>query len=338
MDFGDSSGMDAFGGYGGDLGVSTPSSGAFDYFGTNYGGEGFGSLGGTFGVDNFGDGGMSLAQWATPGYKSAEVLGQDIDQSFAPDSNMYGPDTSSNALGGLSDDSSGFGKKAANVAMKTFMAALSAKNPALGFALQAALAGRSGRGGEMVGGRAGSMIGGGIAGPVGGYVGGQIGAAAGRGLDGRDQATGAGSAAVAGGFANPNTQGIGLGDIASLYAATRTNTTPFANTSSVNAGRDMSSIYGPTSQYATELRRQLERRDAASGRRSQYGPREVELMTKLSELEARQRNADSQTNLAERNQSYKEQVEAENRKRQRDAAMIRFLQGSGIATDIAGLF
>lgn len=36
--------------------------------------------------------------------------------------------------------------------------------------------------------------------------------------------------------------------------------------------------------YEQALRKQLERRDAAAGRRSQYGPREVELQAKLAEL------------------------------------------------------
>ena len=39
--------------------------------------------------------------------------------------------------------------------------------------------------------------------------------------------------------------------------------------------------------YELALRKQLERRDAASGRRSQYGPREVELQAKLAELMSR---------------------------------------------------
>jgi hypothetical protein len=44
----------------------------------------------------------------------------------------------------------------------------------------------------------------------------------------------------------------------------------------------LSSMFGPNSAYATQLRQQLNRRDAAAGRRSQYGPREVELQAKLA--------------------------------------------------------
>jgi hypothetical protein len=44
----------------------------------------------------------------------------------------------------------------------------------------------------------------------------------------------------------------------------------------------MQGLYGQNSPYATALRQQLERRDAAAGRRSQYGPREVELQAALA--------------------------------------------------------
>lgn len=44
----------------------------------------------------------------------------------------------------------------------------------------------------------------------------------------------------------------------------------------------LNSLYSPNSPYAQVMRQQLDRRDAASGRRSQYGPREVELQAKLA--------------------------------------------------------
>lgn len=43
-------------------------------------------------------------------------------------------------------------------------------------------------------------------------------------------------------------------------------------------------LYGQNSPYAQTLRQQLERKDAAAGRRSQYGPREVELQARLAQL------------------------------------------------------
>lgn len=47
--------------------------------------------------------------------------------------------------------------------------------------------------------------------------------------------------------------------------------------------RTLGNMYGQNSPYAEELRKQLQRRDAAGGRRSQYGPREVELQAKLAQ-------------------------------------------------------
>lgn len=45
---------------------------------------------------------------------------------------------------------------------------------------------------------------------------------------------------------------------------------------------NLNDMFGPTGDYANELRRQMERKDAAAGRRSQYGTRETELMTNLA--------------------------------------------------------
>lgn len=57
----------------------------------------------------------------------------------------------------------------------------------------------------------------------------------------------------------------------------------------------LNGMSAPGGAYEQALRKQLERRDAASGRRSQYGPREVELQAKLAELASR--NAPSLVNL-----------------------------------------
>jgi hypothetical protein len=45
-------------------------------------------------------------------------------------------------------------------------------------------------------------------------------------------------------------------------------------------------MFGQNSPYAQQLQQQLERRDAASGRRSQYGPRSVELQAQLAKMAA----------------------------------------------------
>jgi hypothetical protein len=54
-----------------------------------------------------------------------------------------------------------------------------------------------------------------------------------------------------------------------------------------NLAGQLSGNYGPNSPYAQQLRQTLMRKDAASGRRSQYGPREVEFQAKMADLNAR---------------------------------------------------
>jgi hypothetical protein len=65
--------------------------------------------------------------------------------------------------------------------------------------------------------------------------------------------------------------------------------------------QSLTDLYGPNSPYAQTMRQQLDRRDAASGRRSQYGPREVELMSKLAGSQA-------QTNQSVLNNLYSQQA------------------------------
>lgn len=55
----------------------------------------------------------------------------------------------------------------------------------------------------------------------------------------------------------------------------------------------LSGMYGQDSPYAQTMRSNLERRDAAAGRRSQYGAREVELQSKLADVTSK-RIADMQ--------------------------------------------
>jgi hypothetical protein len=80
-----------------------------------------------------------------------------------------------------------------------------------------------------------------------------------------------------------------LTDLAGLYSATKQQS-DIKDLESMFTG-----MYGQDSPYAQALRQQLDRRDAAAGRRSQYGPREVELQAKLAEQMTR--NASTITNL-----------------------------------------
>lgn len=51
--------------------------------------------------------------------------------------------------------------------------------------------------------------------------------------------------------------------------------------------RSLQDMFGPNSPFAQQMRQTLERKDAAAGRRSQYGPREVELQGALAREHSR---------------------------------------------------
>jgi hypothetical protein len=119
--------------------------------------------------------------------------------------------------------------------------------------------------GATLGGIMGGMIGGVPGAMAGSYAGGKFG----NGFSGGD------AGAVG------SSKGGGFGELASgLYGLYRG--------SQASKGADtLSGLYGQNSPYAQQLRQSLERRDAASGRRSQYGPREVELQAKLADMYSR---------------------------------------------------
>lgn len=99
--------------------------------------------------------------------------------------------------------------------------------------------------------------------------------------------------------------------------------------------QQLSDMFGPNSAYAQQLRQELERRDAAGGRRSQYGPREVELQAKLAQMQAQA--APGMINAA-MNQQQAAMQSAQLRQAQKNAMFNNMLQigrGSGLF-DMAG--
>jgi hypothetical protein len=80
-----------------------------------------------------------------------------------------------------------------------------------------------------------------------------------------------------------------INSLAGLYSAYQ------QNQDYGNLAGNLMSMYGDDSAYAKQLRKELQRRDAASGRRSQYGPRSVELQARLAELNSR--NAETLANI-----------------------------------------
>ena len=119
---------------------------------------------------------------------------------------------------------------------------------------------------------------------AGGYLGGQAGRAGGTGSTDTS------------GFRGDGGRGLNFENLASglgnLYLNNRAAKAADSNVQS------LSSMFGQNSAYSQQLRQQLERRDAAGGRRSQYGPREVELQAKLAQMAAQYGPNISQSNMA----------------------------------------
>lgn len=87
----------------------------------------------------------------------------------------------------------------------------------------------------------------------------------------------------------------GLAGLASLYQGMR-------NSREIGGQLNgLQSLYGQNSPYAQALRQQLARKDAAGGRRSQYGPREVELQARLAQMASGQ--AGTMANLMQMQQA-----------------------------------
>jgi hypothetical protein len=130
------------------------------------------------------------------------------------------------------------------------------------------------------------MLGSAIAGPIGGVIGAAFGRSASRGPMGPGRGSGVGNG-------NGVMGAMNLGDIAGtlagLYQANKSSKDARNASNGVTGAvnQQLADMFGPNSAYAQQLRQQLERRDAASGRRSQYGAREVELQAKLAEMQSR---------------------------------------------------
>lgn len=73
-----------------------------------------------------------------------------------------------------------------------------------------------------------------------------------------------------------------LGSIGQIYQGNK------AQDAYKDLANSMTNNFAPGSAYEQTLRKQLERKDAAAGRRSQYGPREVELQAQLAKLQSGQ--------------------------------------------------
>lgn len=132
-----------------------------------------------------------------------------------------------------------------------------------------------------------------------------------------------------------NVEGL-AGGLANLYAASRANDglsgASGANEAVQQQISSLSNMYGPNSPYAQQLRQQLERKDAAAGRRSQYGPREVQLQAALADKAAGV--GDTIGRLASSNQA--NQLALSKQKNQTRAQQLALLMNMGRSSGAFG--
>lgn len=138
-----------------------------------------------------------------------------------------------------------------------------------------ALAGQAGSTlGSVVGGAINPALSG-----VGGAIGGQMAQGAAAKAEGQyGQAAGPVGSQGSSSAMDYGALGAGLGQIWNRYGAAK---------EYGNQGKQLASLYGPDSAYAQQMRQSLARQDAARGRRSQVGTREVELQARLADLASR---------------------------------------------------
>lgn len=154
--------------------------------------------------------------------------------------------------------------------------------------------------GQRTGAMAGALAGGSVAGLPGAIVGGIAGGWGGSNMlgglsQGYSGPSMAGQPGSQGGSPNMDMMTGGLLGLGSLYSGMR-------NSREISGQLNgLQSLYGQNSPYAQAMRQQLARKDAASGRRSQYGPREVELQARLAQMASGQ--APAMANLMQMRQA-----------------------------------
>lgn len=180
-------------------------------------------------------------------------------------------------------------------------------------------------------------IGGMVGGITGGPTGSLIGSQAGRVASGRGGPSVPGTVGTSEGGAGFNLEGLATG-LGSMWAASQAD----KGLSSAQAGNEalqaqlqsLATMYGPNSPYAAQLRQTLERKDAAAGRRSQYGPREVQLMAALADKQAGV--SDSMARLAQTGQA--NQIALNNQRNQTRGQQLALLTNLGRQSGLFNMF
>ena len=181
----------------------------------------------------------------------------------------------------------------------------------------------------------GSNVGYGVAGPVGSMVGGMLGSSAAGMTGGPAKGSTSGGSMTGGGSGWEQ----GLTTLANLYGGYQgiknaNQLQDNANASNAALQGQMSSLagmYAPDSPYAKQLAQQLARKDAASGRNSQYGNRAVELQARLAALAPTVSN--SMASLGgQMNTNYTNSAAANKQSQIAQAQMLKQLLGLGEST------
>jgi hypothetical protein len=275
------------GGYGGGL-DGAPDVGTI-------GGEGYGTPADGTGVNSMGgynDSGVG------GGYSGFSSYGDDLGSMFGADGSYNDRSTSPTAVEDVTPSWMDFAeRKAKSLASSFGVQALSKATglpgSMLGLGLGLASAKSPAAQAQSFGQTALGTIGGLFGGPVGAMAGSAIGSKVGEAIGAREASrTDADRADAVG---STNATGLGGLDLGSLltgglglyqgYQASQDSRNA-ANIASQQT-QSLANMYGPDSPYAQQLRQQLSRQDARAGRRSQYGPREVELQAKLAEMATR---------------------------------------------------
>jgi len=268
--FGDSSGFT--GSEGANLGG--------DFSGTTFG-EGFGDMGGLggFGLDSM---------FSNPdfGYNFSPAL-TDLGVDFTDQSFNYGVDSLDSMMEGLGKNSDIFSELAKSKLSPLIQLALKAADKT-GLAAKGlgmfGLANSPNPGKGMAGLGLSTLAG--MANPALGFA---MGLANKGGLtDGITSQFGNTVGLQGGSPADGGPGGGMLEGLAGMYAANR------GQRDTKQMLGSLQSLYSQDSPYAQAMRQQLQRRDAAGGRRSQYGPREVELQARLAQMASGQIPAMSQ--------------------------------------------
>lgn len=304
-------------GYSGDTGGYAGQPSGSDSWGSSSGGgggSGYSTAGADFGFGNtnpyasVSNNGMISTESVAdsvygPGFSSGEpgnyspelslenMMGYGNMVGAAPADAMASYSGESNWAAGAEDST--FSKVMKNPFAKFALATLAKSNPALATAMKAYsmynMASNVGQGkgtGQAVGtigSIAGGALGGEAAGPLGAVAGSYFGgkglanAVAGSSPGGDSAGTGPSPGKGGGSFSQD-----ALGALGSMYAGN------MANKSATKQINQLQGLYSPDSPYAQMARQRMERRDAASGRRSQYGVRETELAALLADRAAQQ--------------------------------------------------